>query len=254
MSTRLLEEKSIIITGASTGMGHTSALVFAAYGAKLVLADVNEKDGEATASRIRESGGDAIFVRTDVTCAAEVEALVARAVERHGRLDGAFNNAGIDGSLVPTAECTEENWSRTIAVNLTGVFLCMKYEIIQMLKQGGGTIANTASVAGVVGLASTPAYAAAKHGVIGLTKCAALEYGKLGIRVNALCPGGIRTPMLESAFKQGFMNESALTGLHPIGRLGTTEEIAETAAFLCSDRSSFITGQALSVDGGWTAQ
>lgn len=253
MTANMLEGKVTIITGASTGIGQASAFVFAGYGARLVLADINEKDGEATASRIRDGGGDAIFVATDVSRANEVEALVARTVERHGRLDCAFNNAGIDGSMGFTADCTEENWDRTLAVNLKGVFLCMKYEILQMLQQGAGAIVNTASAVGLVGVMGLPAYVASKHGVVGLTKAAALEYAKRGIRVNALCPGAIRTPMIDDTFRQGVISEEALLAMEPVGRLGTPEEMAETAAWLCSDRASFVTGHAMAADGGMVA-
>ncbi len=251
---RILEGKVAIITGASSGIGQASAFVFARYGAKLVLADINEPDGEATAGRVRESGGDAIFVRTDVSRSGEVKALVARAVERYGRLDCAFNNAGIDGLTGFTADCEEDNWDRTLAINLKGPFLCMKHEIAQMLSQGGGgVIVNNASVAGLVGVTGLPAYVAAKHGLVGLTKAAALEYARQGIRVNAVCPGAIRTPMLEHALRHGLGVEEALVAHEPLGRLGQPDEVAETAAFLCSDRSSFMTGHALAVDGGWAA-
>lgn len=253
MTANMLEGKVTIITGASAGIGQASAFVFAGYGARLVLADINEKDGEATASRIRDGGGDAIFVATDVSRASDVEALVARTVERHGRLDCAFNNAGIEGLMAWTADCTEENWDRTLAVNLKGVFLCMKYEIQQMLKQGAGAIVNTSSAAGLIGVAGLPAYSASKHGVVGLTKAAALEYAKRGIRVNALCPGAIRTSMVEDAIRQGLVTEESAVAMEPVGRLGTPEEMAEVAAWLCSDRASFVTGHAMAADGGMVA-
>lgn len=253
MTKGMLEGNVAIITGASSGIGRAAASVFARYGAKVVLADINEKDGEAAAGRVREEGGDALFVATDVSRASDVEALVARTVERYGRLDCAFNNAGIDGTIGTIAECTEENWDRTLAVNLKGVFLCMKYEIQAMLKQGGGAIVNTASVAGLVGLASIPAYVVSKHGVVGLTKAAALEWSQRGIRVNALCPGAIRTPLLESAFQQGVLSEAGMIAAHPIGRLGSTDEVAEAAAWLCSEKASFVTGLAMPTDGGYVA-
>jgi len=254
MRTELLSGKIALITGASTGIGQATALLFASYGARVALSDVNVEGGEETAEEIRAAGGSAAFFKADVTQAGDVEALVAATVERFGGLDCAFNNAGIDGENAPTGECTEENWSRVIAVNLTGVFLCMKHEIRVMLERGGGAIVNTASAAGLVGVGlGVPAYVAAKHGVVGLTRAAAIEYAKQRIRVNAVCPGAIRTPMLDSAIKHGLIPEAALAGMHPVGRIGETREVAEAAAWLCSDASAFVTGHAMAVDGGWTA-
>jgi NAD(P)-dependent dehydrogenase (short-subunit alcohol dehydrogenase family) len=253
MNDEMLKGKIALITGASSGIGRSSAMVFARHGAKLVLADVNTTDGEETAAMVHAASGEAIFVKTDVSQASEVEALVARAVAEHGRLDCAFNNAGIDGSIGPTADCSEDNWEKVLAVNLTGVWLCMKYEIRQMLSQGGGAIVNTASIAGLVGYPGLPAYVASKHGVVGLTRAAALEYAKQNLRINAVCPGAIRTPMLDHAIRAGIIAEEQMTALHPIGRLGTPEEIGEAAAWLCSERASFIVGHALAVDGGMIA-
>lgn len=250
----LLNGKVALITGASTGIGCSSAEVFVRHGARVLLADINQKDGEELARRLRDGGAEAHFVAADVSQAKDVEAMVAEAVSRFGRLDCAFNNAGIDGAFALTADCTEENWDRTIAVNLKGIFLCMKYEIARMLEQGGGAIVNTASVAGLVGVGmGLPAYVAAKHGVVGLTRAAALEYATKGIRVNAVCPGAIRTPMLDDAIRQGLASEEAMVAMEPIRRLGRPDEIGEAAAWLCSDRAGFILGHALAVDGGWIA-
>jgi NAD(P)-dependent dehydrogenase (short-subunit alcohol dehydrogenase family) len=194
------------------------------------------------------------LVKTDVTKAAEVEALVAAAVQAHGRLDCAFNNAGTTGAMARTAECAEENWDYVINLNLKGVWLCMKYEILQMLKQGGGAIVNNASVAGIVGLRGGPAYSASKGGVIQLTRTAALEYSQKGIRVNAVCPGYVLTPMTEGHLKENPEVEAQIKKYQPLGRLGTAEEIAEAVVWLCSDAASFVTGHPLVIDGGSVAQ
>lgn len=254
MNADVLTGKIALITGAASGIGEAAAKVFARKGAKLVLADINEAGGEAAAAAIRAEGGDAVFVRADISSAKQVEALVAAVVERHGRLDCAFNNAGIADAFAPVADLPEEGWDRVIGVNLKGVFLSMKYEIQQMLKQGGGVIVNTASVAGLVGSPGIGAYAASKHGIVGLTRVAALEYAKLGIRINAVCPGAVRTPMLtQMAAKAGYPEE-ALVAAEPVGRAGEPVEIAEAAAWLCSGAASFVTGHAMAVDGGWVAQ
>ncbi len=250
----LLKGKISLVTGGGSGIGRASALAFAREGAKVVVADVVVDGGEETLGMIKKAGGEAIFVKIDVSKAAEVEAMVNKAVETYGRLDCAYNNAGVEGSWVSTTEYTEENWERVISINLKGVWLCLKYEIAQMLKQGGGSIVNTASVAGLVGTPEASAYVASKHGVVGLTKTAALEYAKLGIRVNAVCPGAIRTPMLERVIStQPQLAESA-TAMEPVGRLGSPEEIAEAVVWLCSEAASFVTGHAMAVDGGMVAQ
>jgi NAD(P)-dependent dehydrogenase (short-subunit alcohol dehydrogenase family) len=248
MADRMLEGKIALITGASSGIGRGAAIVFARYGARLVLSDVDVEGGEETAAEVRRAGGEAVFVKVDVAQASEVEALIRRAVDQYGRLDCAFNNAGVDGAQGPTADCSEENWDRVLAVNLKGVWLCMKYEIRQMLEQGGGAIVNTSSGAGLSGVAGMPAYVVSKHGVVGLTRAAALEYAKHNIRVNAVCPGAVRTPMIERIIDRGLISEARLGG--PIGRLGMPEEVGEAAAWLCSERASFMIGHALSVDGG----
>lgn len=203
---------------------------------------------------IKEAGVEAIFVKTDVSNAAEVERLINRAIETFGRLDCAYNNAGIEGMTAPTADCTEENWDRIINISLKGVWLCMKYEIPQMLKQGSGAIVNTASVAGLVGFQGLPAYCASEGGIIQLTRTAALEYATKGIRINAVCPGVIRTPMIERVTGGKPEAVAQFTALEPVGRMGTPEEIAEAVLRLCSDAASFVTGHPLVVDGGLVAQ
>jgi NAD(P)-dependent dehydrogenase (short-subunit alcohol dehydrogenase family) len=250
MSHTLLQGKIALITGAAKGIGRVSAEVFGEHGAKLVLADVDVDGGEATAQSIRKAGGEAIFLRTDVASSSDVQALVAKAIEHYGRLDCALNNAGIDGQMSLTGDCTEENFDHVVAVNLRGVFLCMKYALRPMLAQGSGAIVNVSSVAGLKGFMALSPYVAAKHGVVGLTRAAALEYAPRGIRINALCPGVIRTPMLDDAVAQGLMTEEQLIAMEPIGRMGESREIAEAAAWMCSDKASFMLGHALVVDGG----
>ena len=252
--TKQFEGKVALVTGGSSGIGRATASAFAGEGANVVVADVLVEGGGETVRMIKEAGGEAIFVKTDVSKATEVEALIKKAVETYGRLDCAINNAGVEGTMAPTADCTEENWDCTININLKGVWLCMKYEIPQMLKQGGGTIVNTASVAGLVGLQGLPAYCASKGGVVQLTRTAALEYAKAGIRVNAVCPGVIRTPMVDRLTAAQPEMKEALTAMEPVGRTGKPEEVAEAVVWLCSDSASFVTGHAMAVDGGFIAQ
>ncbi len=249
-----LENKVALVTGGGSGIGRASALAFAREGAKVVVDDVVVGGGEETIGMIKKAGGEAIFIKADVSKAAEVEAMVNRAVEAYGRLDCTFNNAGIEGAIATTAECSEEDWDRVIAINLKGVWLCMKYEIPQMLKQGGGVIVNTASVLGLVGMAELPAYVASKHGVAGLTKTAALEYAKSGIRVNAVCPGVIDTPMVQRGIAISPEFEAQVTTAEPVGRMGKPEEIAEAVVWLSSEAASFVTGHTMAVDGGMVAQ
>jgi NAD(P)-dependent dehydrogenase (short-subunit alcohol dehydrogenase family) len=218
------------------------------------VADVVVEGGEETARLIQQNGGQALFVKTDVSQAGEVEALIAKAVATYGRLDCAYNNAGIEGSAAKTTDYSEEPWDRVIAINLKGVWLCMKYEISQMLKQGGGAIVNTSSVAGLVGSRGGAAYVASKHGVIGLTKTAALEYAKAGVRVNAICPGAIETPMMGRITGHRPERAERMAASEPVGRMGRPEEIAEAVVWLCSPAASFVTGHAMAVDGGMTAQ
>lgn len=249
---RIFENKVAIITGGSFGIGKAAAIAFAKRGAKVVIADWVE-DNE-TINIIQSSGGDAIFVKCDVSDDASVKAMVEKTITQYGRLDYAFNNAGVEGFSAPIHQCTNENWERTIGVNLKGVWLCMKYEIPLMLQQGKGAIVNNASIAGLVGFPNIPAYVASKHGIIGLTKNAALEYAKLGIRANAVCPGVIKTPMIDRFTGKNKEVEKQFETMEPVGRLGEPEEVAEAVVWLCSEASSFITGDAIPVDGGWVAQ
>lgn len=244
--------KVAIVTGGAFGIGRATAIAFAAEGAKVVIADWVE-DVE-TLNSIVASGGEAIFVKCDVSKAEDVKALVAKTIATYGRLDCAFNNAGIEGANGITHDCIEENFDRTIAINLKGVWLCMKYQIAEMIKTGGGAIVNCASIAGLVGFPGLPAYVASKHGVIGLTKTAALEYAKQKIRVNAVCPGVIKTPMIDRFTGKNKEAEKQFESMEPVGRMGEPEEVANAVVWLCSEGSSFVTGDAMAVDGGWCAQ
>jgi NAD(P)-dependent dehydrogenase (short-subunit alcohol dehydrogenase family) len=245
--------KCVLVTGAGSGIGQATALAFAAEGARLILSDVDESGGRETLTAAQKHGVDAEFLRADVSRAADCAAMVDRAVARFGRLDVAFNNAGINIAAAPIADVDEAAWQRIVGVNLTGVFLCMKYEIAAMRRTGGGAIVNTASVGGLIGTAGVTAYCATKHGVVGLTKSAALDHIKDGIRINAICPGGTRTAMLAEWFKDPEVERAALAGT-PIGRMADPAEIARTVLFLASDESSFMVGHALVADGGLTAQ
>jgi NAD(P)-dependent dehydrogenase (short-subunit alcohol dehydrogenase family) len=249
-----LEGKVALVTGAGAGIGRASALAFAAAGARAMVSDVVVDGGEGTVGQIQAAGGEATFVRADVSHKDEVEALVRETVETYGRLDCAHNNAGVEGDLAATADCAEANWDRTIAINLKGVWLCMRSEIPQMLQQGGGAIVNTSSVAGLVGFPNLPAYVATKHGVVGLTRTAALEYAEQGIRVNAVCPGVIQTAMIDRIVDGDAEAEAQFTALEPVGRMGSPAEVAQAVVWLCSDAASFVTGVAMPVDGGFVAQ
>jgi NAD(P)-dependent dehydrogenase (short-subunit alcohol dehydrogenase family) len=242
------EGKVALVTGGSSGIGRATALAFAREGAKVAVVDINAQGGEETVQLIKKAGGNATFVKCDVSKAADVEAMIKKTVDTYGRLDCAFNNAGV-GVKKSTVDCTEEEWDLSINVLLKGVWLCMKYEIPVMLKQGSGAIVNTSSAGGLIGSPGHSPYTAAKHGVIGLTKVAALDCASAGIRVNAVCPGGVRTPMLEPLLVNPEYVDSFLR-IHPMGRIGNPEEIAEAVLWLCSDAASFVTGVALPVDGG----
>ena len=249
-----LDGKIALITGAGSGIGRASALTFAREGAKVAVADKLVDGGRETVRMVEAAGGTASFIEVDVSDAASVEAMVNATVETYGRIDCAYNNAGIEGQVAPTDSYADDMFDRVIAVNLTGVWLCMKYEIPRLLEHGGGAIVNTASGAGLIGVAGLSAYVASKHGVIGLTKTAALEYAKSGIRVNAVCPGLIQTPMVERLTADQPQLGEALVAMEPVGRTGRPEEIAESVVWLCSDAASFVTGHAMSVDGGFVAQ
>ena len=239
-----------LVTGGSSGIGRAAALAFAREGARVVVASRRVDQSQETVRLIEAAGGEAFFVQADMKKPAEIAALVARAVERFGRLDYAFNNAGIEGDpFVPVAELSQATWDDVIAVNLTGVFLCMKHEIPHLLKTGGA-IVNMASVAGLIGGRVGGAYFASKHGVVGLTRAAAIEYAAQGIRINAVAPAVIRTDMTERAFFHDEALGAQVTAMHPMGRVGQPEEVAEAVIWLCSRRASFTTGHVLPIDGG----
>jgi NAD(P)-dependent dehydrogenase (short-subunit alcohol dehydrogenase family) len=245
------DHKVALVTGGSSGIGRAAALAFAQKGAKVVVASRRVKESEETVALIQAAGSEAIFVQTDITQAAEVENLIAKTVATYGRLDYAFNNAGIEGAVGPSIEQTEETWDQIIDTNLKGVWLSMKYQIPQMLKQGGGAIVNNASAGGLIGLPNASIYIASKHGVIGLTKTLALEHAKDNIRINTVCPGGIDTDMVTRVFGE---NKAGFGLQHPIGRLGKPEEVASAVVWLCADGAGFVTGHSLAIDGGYTAQ
>ncbi len=251
-----LQGKIALITGAGSGIGRATSLVMAREGATLVVSDINAEGGEETLSAVKDLGADGIFVHADVSKSDDVQALIAQAVQTYGRLDCAYNNAGIEGYMAGRLhEYPEDTWDRLIDINLKGVWLCLKHEIPQMLQQGGGAIVNTASAAGLVGSRRLSAYVASKHAVVGLTKAAALEYAADGIRINAVCPGIIDTPMMDRLIGGREADyEASIPSRQPIGRLGTPAEIAESVAWLCSDAASLVTGLAMAVDGGFTAQ
>jgi NAD(P)-dependent dehydrogenase (short-subunit alcohol dehydrogenase family) len=247
------QEKVALVTGAASGIGKSIALLYAKNGAKVVVSDIDDTGGQETVEAITKAGGEAIHIHADVSKPDDCMRLVGQTLAKYDRLDFACNNAGIGGEQNPVAQLSVEGWNRTIAINLSGVFYCMRYEIQAMSKNGGGSIVNMASILGQVGFAGAAAYVSAKHGVVGLTQTAALEYSKTGIRVNAVGPAFIRTPMIEGAISDP-VTAQALTAAHPIGRLGQPEEIAELVIWLSSDKASFVTGNYYAADGGYLAQ
>jgi len=249
---KLLENKVAIITGAGSGIGKAMSLLYAAEGAKIVVSDIDEKGGNETVSQIKTKGGEAFFVKADTSKPEDNKNVVGQAVKQFGGLHIAVNNAGIGGPLAPTGEYPIDGWDKVISINLSGVFYGLRYQIPAMLSSGGGSIVNVASILGKAGTKNSSAYVAAKHGVIGLTEAAALEYADKKIRINSIGPGYIMTPLIEKTLDETAIK--ALVGLHPIGRLGTSEEVAELALWLNSDKASFVTGAYYNVDGGYLAQ
>lgn len=251
----LFADKVALVTGGGAGIGRATALAFAREGAVVVAADISKEGAENTVLLIAKGGGRGLAIKADVSQAADVAAMISATVDQFGRLDCAFNNAGIVGIVSHIADYPEAAWDRVMNVQLKGTFLCLKYEIRQMLKQGSGAIVNAGSVMGLVGSAlGSPAYCASKHGIVGLTKVAALDCAQAGIRINAVCPGFVRTAMVDRLVSGDAQADAALTACHPVGRMGTPEEVAHAVLWLCSDQASFITGTALMIDGGYVAQ
>mgnify|MGYP006287636061 CR=1 FL=1 len=243
-----------LVTGAGSGIGRATALAFARDGWDVVVSDMNEERNDETARHIQRMGHNVLAETADISRPADLERLFEDTRAAFGRLDAACNNAGIEGDQAPTADCTIDNWDRVLSVNLKGTWLCMKHEIPLMLESGGGSIVNVASVAGMVGFAGMPAYVASKHGMNGLTKTAALDYATENIRVNAVCPGAIETPMIDRFTDGEAEGREQLEAMHPVGRMGTPDEVADAIIWLCSEEASFVTGHIMPIDGGLTAR
>ncbi|MGE0763736.1 MAG: SDR family oxidoreductase [Bdellovibrionales bacterium] len=248
------KNKVALVTGASSGIGRQTALGFAAHGAKVVVSDINLDLGQQTAQMIKEAGGIAHFHQCDVTQDEQVKSLIQQTITQYGQLNLVCNDAGIEGQQALTVDCTVDNWDKVINTNLKGLWLCLKYQIPELLKANGGAIVNVSSIAGLIGFPGLPAYVASKHGVVGLTKTAALEYAQKNIRVNAVCPGPIMTPMLQRLMTSSPNFKEQIVAGVPEHRIGTPDEVASTILFLCSQEAAYITGQCLAIDGGWVAQ
>ena len=249
-----LKDKVAVVTGAGSGIGRAIAVLFAMEGAEVVAADLTKEGGSETVELIKEKGGYAVYVKADVSSARDVRKMIKTAVNKYGKLDILVNNAGIEGKTASTADCSEEDWDQVLEVNLKGVFLGCKYAIPEMLRNGGGAIVNMSSIAGLVGFPNAPAYCASKAGIMALTRVTALEYATKNIRANCICPGIIKTPMIDRAAGGDVEVEKGYAKAEPVGRLGRPEEVAKAALYLASSDSSFVTGTALVIDGGWTAQ
>ncbi len=248
-----LQNKVVIVTGAGSGLGQASAMAMAEQGGKVVVADIDQASGEQTAVMIKQDGGEATFIKTDIAQSVQVQAMVDHAVQTYGRLDCAYNNAGVDNLHAPIGEFEVPEWDRVLAVNLRGTMLCMRYEIPVMLANGGGSIVNCSSVAGLIGTPVSPAYTTSKHAVIGLTRSAAVDYAKKNIRVNAICPGVINTPHCTAYLKERPDAAAQVKSQCTMGRMGEPHEIAAAVVWLCSDAASYVNGASLAIDGGWTA-